>query len=106
MQQIKVKTAEKIAKIQDPEQQKALAAEELRKAQEPKVPRKRAADRPPSPQAEPDGFRPCPAVAPAGRTAPPVARNGMSSKWVACVVLVQRPSDQSWGDVAQGVLRR
>ncbi|MEU0853567.1 ParB/RepB/Spo0J family partition protein [Streptomyces flaveolus] len=41
--QLKVKTAEKIAKIQDPEQQKALAAEELRKAQAPKVPRKRAA---------------------------------------------------------------
>ncbi|MFH8627483.1 ParB/RepB/Spo0J family partition protein [Streptomyces vietnamensis] len=41
--QIKVKTAEKIAKIQDPEQQKAIAAEEIRKAQEPKPPRKRAA---------------------------------------------------------------
>ncbi|MER7540101.1 ParB/RepB/Spo0J family partition protein [Streptomyces sp. NPDC097704] len=40
--QIKVKTAEKIAKIQDPEQQKAVAAEEIRKAQEPKAPRKRA----------------------------------------------------------------
>ncbi|MFI8515425.1 ParB/RepB/Spo0J family partition protein [Streptomyces sp. NPDC085460] len=41
--QLKVKTAEKIAKIQDPEQQKALAAEELRKAQAPKAPRKRVA---------------------------------------------------------------
>ncbi|MCZ0982983.1 ParB/RepB/Spo0J family partition protein [Streptomyces diastatochromogenes] len=41
--QIKVKTAEKIAKIQDPEQQKAIAAEEIRRAQEPKPPRKRAA---------------------------------------------------------------
>ncbi|MFE5595728.1 ParB/RepB/Spo0J family partition protein [Streptomyces sp. NPDC056549] len=41
--QIKVKTAEKIAKIQDPEQQRAVAAEEIRKAQEPKAPRKRAA---------------------------------------------------------------
>ncbi|MFF8415049.1 ParB/RepB/Spo0J family partition protein [Streptomyces omiyaensis] len=41
--QLKVKTAEKIAKIQDPEQQKAIAAEELRKAQAPKAPRKRAA---------------------------------------------------------------
>ncbi|MFE1343421.1 ParB/RepB/Spo0J family partition protein [Streptomyces sp. NPDC058757] len=40
--QLKVKTAEKIAKIQDPEQQKAIAAEELRKAQAPKAPRKRA----------------------------------------------------------------
>ncbi|MFB7428764.1 ParB/RepB/Spo0J family partition protein [Streptomyces hydrogenans] len=40
--QLKVKTAEKIAKIQDPEQQKELAAEELRKAREPKAPRKRA----------------------------------------------------------------
>ncbi|MFE1613260.1 ParB/RepB/Spo0J family partition protein [Streptomyces albidoflavus] len=39
--QIKVKTAERIARIQDPEQQKALAAEEIRKAQEPKAPRKR-----------------------------------------------------------------
>ncbi|MFI8966971.1 ParB/RepB/Spo0J family partition protein [Streptomyces sp. NPDC053493] len=39
--QIKVKTAEKIARIQDPEQQKAIAAEELRKAKEPKAPRKR-----------------------------------------------------------------
>ncbi|MFE0646716.1 ParB/RepB/Spo0J family partition protein [Streptomyces sp. NPDC058877] len=39
--QIKVKTAEKIAKIQDLEQQKAIAAEEIRKAQEPKTPRKR-----------------------------------------------------------------
>ncbi|GAA3942480.1 hypothetical protein GCM10022244_57920 [Streptomyces gulbargensis] len=41
--QLKVKTAEKIARIQDPEQQKAVAAEELRKAQEPKAPRKRTA---------------------------------------------------------------
>ncbi|MEV6549272.1 ParB/RepB/Spo0J family partition protein [Streptomyces sp. NPDC051597] len=40
--QIKVKTAEKIAKVQDPEQQKAIAAEEIRKAQQPKAPRKRA----------------------------------------------------------------
>ncbi|MFF3775771.1 ParB/RepB/Spo0J family partition protein [Streptomyces sp. NPDC002232] len=47
--QLKVKTAEKIAKIQDPEQQKALAAEELRKAQEPKAPRKRTA----APEASP-----------------------------------------------------
>ncbi|MGW3491374.1 ParB/RepB/Spo0J family partition protein [Streptomyces sp. NPDC001054] len=39
--QIKVKTAEKIARIHDPEQQKALAAEEIRKAEKPKVPRKR-----------------------------------------------------------------
>ncbi|ESQ01741.1 putative plasmid partitioning protein B (plasmid) [Streptomyces sp. PVA_94-07] len=39
--QIKVKTAERIARIQDPEQQKVLAAEEIRKAQEPKAPRKR-----------------------------------------------------------------
>ncbi|NUV30790.1 MULTISPECIES: ParB/RepB/Spo0J family partition protein [Streptomyces] len=39
--QIKVKTAERIARIQDPEQQKALAAKEIRKAQEPKAPRKR-----------------------------------------------------------------
>ncbi|MGA5430716.1 ParB/RepB/Spo0J family partition protein [Streptomyces koyangensis] len=39
--QIKVKTAERIARIQDPEQQKALAAEEIRKAQEPKAPRRR-----------------------------------------------------------------
>ncbi|MGA4803459.1 ParB/RepB/Spo0J family partition protein [Streptomyces lavendulocolor] len=39
--QIKVKTAERIAKIQDPEEQKAIAAEEIRKAKEPKVPRKR-----------------------------------------------------------------
>ncbi|MFD8958290.1 ParB/RepB/Spo0J family partition protein [Streptomyces anulatus] len=39
--QIKVKTAERIAKIQDPEQQKAIAAEEIRKAKEPKAPRKR-----------------------------------------------------------------
>ncbi|MFI2031922.1 ParB/RepB/Spo0J family partition protein [Streptomyces buecherae] len=38
--QIKVKTAEKIAKIQDPEKQKAVAAEEIRKAKEPKPPRK------------------------------------------------------------------
>ncbi|MFF0479423.1 ParB/RepB/Spo0J family partition protein [Streptomyces sp. NPDC004284] len=44
--QIKVKTAEKIAKIQDPEQQKAIAAEEIRKAQEPKPPRKRAVPEP------------------------------------------------------------
>ncbi|OII61430.1 hypothetical protein BJP40_05495 [Streptomyces sp. CC53] len=46
--QLKVKTAEKIAKVQDPEQQKALAAEELRKAQEPKAPRKRAVTPAPS----------------------------------------------------------
>ncbi|MEW2709103.1 ParB/RepB/Spo0J family partition protein [Streptomyces koyangensis] len=39
--QIRVKTAERIARIQDPEQQKALAAEEIRKAKEPKAPRKR-----------------------------------------------------------------
>ncbi|MFD8710900.1 ParB/RepB/Spo0J family partition protein [Streptomyces anulatus] len=39
--QIKVKTAERIAKIQDPEQQKAIAAEEIRKAKEPKAPRRR-----------------------------------------------------------------
>ncbi|MEU5972000.1 ParB/RepB/Spo0J family partition protein [Streptomyces globisporus] len=39
--QLKVKTAERIAKIQDPEQQRAIAAEEIRKAQEPKAPRKR-----------------------------------------------------------------
>ncbi|MFJ5879130.1 ParB/RepB/Spo0J family partition protein [Streptomyces sp. NPDC093088] len=41
--QLKVKTAEKIARIQDPEQQKAIAAEELSKAQAPKVTRKRTA---------------------------------------------------------------
>ncbi|OAR26576.1 hypothetical protein A8W25_28455 [Streptomyces sp. ERV7] len=47
--QIKVKTAEKIAKVQDPEEQKAIAAEEIRKAQQPKAPRKRAsASVPPS----------------------------------------------------------
>ncbi|MEU6621933.1 ParB/RepB/Spo0J family partition protein [Streptomyces litmocidini] len=51
--QLKVKTAEKIAKIQDPEQQKALAAEELRKAQAPKAPRKRAAAPVPSPVQNP-----------------------------------------------------
>ncbi|MFC7980196.1 ParB/RepB/Spo0J family partition protein [Streptomyces cinereoruber] len=41
--QLKVKTAEKIARIQDPEQQKAIAAEELSKAQAPKATRKRTA---------------------------------------------------------------
>jgi ParB family chromosome partitioning protein len=41
--QLKVKAAEKIAKIQDQEQQRAVAAEELRRAQAPKAPRKRAA---------------------------------------------------------------
>ncbi|MER5966878.1 ParB/RepB/Spo0J family partition protein [Streptomyces sp. NPDC002057] len=40
--QVTVKTAEKIAKVQDREQQKALAAEEILKAQQPKAPRKRA----------------------------------------------------------------
>ncbi|MFF4647279.1 ParB/RepB/Spo0J family partition protein [Streptomyces sp. NPDC001389] len=39
--QIKVKTAERIAKLEDPEQQKAAAAEEIRKAQQPRSPRKR-----------------------------------------------------------------
>ncbi|MEU9850098.1 hypothetical protein [Streptomyces sp. NPDC047985] len=46
--QIKVKTAEKIAKIQDPEQQKAIAAEEIRKAREPKASRTRRTT-PPAP---------------------------------------------------------
>ncbi|MFB7745408.1 ParB/RepB/Spo0J family partition protein [Streptomyces sp. NPDC056132] len=40
--QIKVKTAEKIAKVQDPAEQKAIAAAEIRKAQQPKAPRRRA----------------------------------------------------------------
>ncbi|MGP3683158.1 ParB/RepB/Spo0J family partition protein [Streptomyces sp. IBSNAI002] len=40
--QLKVKTAERIAKIEDPEQQKAVAAEEIRKAQQPRAPRKRS----------------------------------------------------------------
>lgn len=39
--QIRVKTAEKIARIQDPEQQRAVAAEEIRRSKEPRVPRKR-----------------------------------------------------------------
>lgn len=51
--QLKVKTAEKIAKIQDPEQQKKLAAEELRKAREPKAPRRRSTTPAPSPLQNP-----------------------------------------------------
>ncbi|MFF0509131.1 ParB/RepB/Spo0J family partition protein [Streptomyces fimicarius] len=39
--QIRVKTAERIARIQDREQQKAIAAQEIRNAKEPKPPRKR-----------------------------------------------------------------
>ncbi|MEV6683013.1 ParB/RepB/Spo0J family partition protein [Streptomyces erythrochromogenes] len=44
--QLKVKTAERIAKIEDPEEQKAAAAEEILKAQQPRAPRKRAATAP------------------------------------------------------------
>ncbi|WP_225800870.1 ParB/RepB/Spo0J family partition protein [Streptomyces sp. NK15101] len=40
--QLKVKTAEKIARIQDPERQKALAAEEILKARQSRGPRRRA----------------------------------------------------------------
>lgn len=63
--QIKVKTAEKIAKIQDPEEQRAIAAEEIAKAQAPKAPRRR-----PSPSTPPRVQNP---------VLKPVAETGTSS---------------------------
>ncbi|MEU6018267.1 ParB/RepB/Spo0J family partition protein [Streptomyces sp. NPDC047515] len=87
--QIKVKTAEKLAKIQDPERQKAIAAEEIRKAQEPKAPRTRRAA-PPAPPVQNPVLNP--AAAPGTTSGGAVATEASNADSPAIVVPEPRPT--------------